>query len=54
MSMLHILLLPLTIPSWIGCRTSDAMAASVDGVVRLGESARRHLGWGEPSPRDGA
>ena len=54
MVVLRILLLPLTIPSWIGCWASDAMAASVDGVVRVGEGARRRLGRGEPPQRDGA
>lgn len=34
-------LLPISLPSWIGCKASDAMAASVDGLVHVGEGAVR-------------
>ena len=44
MPVLRILLLPLTISSWIGCRASDAMAASVDGVIAIGHVTRRVIG----------
>jgi len=54
MSVLRILLLPLTIPSWIGCKTSEAMAVSIDGAVSVGEGARRRFGGRGSSPRNGA
>ena len=44
MPVLRVLLLPLTVPNWIGCRASDAMAASVDGVLAIDNAARRVVG----------
>ena len=33
MILLRLLLLPITLPSWIGCKASDGLAASIDGLV---------------------
>ncbi len=49
MFLLRLLLLPIALPSWIGCKASDGFAASVDALIgavgtaatRLGSALRR-------------
>ena len=41
--LLRLLLLPVTVPSRIGCKASDAMAASVDGSVRVAQRVAQRL-----------
>ncbi len=46
MFILRVLLLPVSVPSWLGRRASDALASAVDGVVRTGSRVATRLGLG--------
>lgn len=43
MILLRLLLLPITLPSWIGCKASDGFAASVDAVIGIVVTAATRL-----------
>lgn len=46
MLILRMLLLPVSVPSWLGRRASEALAPAVDGVVRAGSRVATRLGLG--------
>lgn len=43
MILLRLLLLPITLPSWIGCKASDGFAASIDALVGAVATAATRL-----------
>lgn len=58
-ALLRLLLAPLSLPSWIGCRASDALArlvqAAIDAIHRLHPRRKRDAAARveEPSPWHG-
>jgi hypothetical protein len=47
-NLLRFLLLPLSVPSWVGCRLSNGMALAVDGAINsMAHAASRIPGHGE-------